>query len=48
MAEQAQLAYGLALPGFRLPPATGAAHRDRCLEALALFGNDPDVPPPAR
>lgn len=47
-AEQAQLAYGLALPGLRLPPATGAAHRDRCLEALALFGNDPDVPPPAR
>lgn len=36
-AENAQLSYGLAIPGQRIPPATGAAHRERCLEALALF-----------
>lgn len=37
-AEDAQLSYGLAIPGQRIPPATGGAHRERCLEALALFG----------
>ena len=30
--------FGLMLPGVRIPPATGDAHRDRALEALALFG----------
>ena len=29
--------YGLALPGLSLAPASGEAHRQRCLEALALF-----------
>jgi uncharacterized protein (DUF58 family) len=28
--------YGLALRGQRIPPASGGAHRDRCLSALAL------------
>jgi len=30
-------AYALKLPGKELPYGQGAAHRDRCLEALALF-----------
>lgn len=42
-AEQAQIAYGLALPGQRISPTTGAAHCDRCLEALALHGVSPDA-----
>jgi uncharacterized protein (DUF58 family) len=29
--------YGLRLPGRDIPPARGEAHRNRCLEALALF-----------
>lgn len=37
MAEQQSLAYGLRLPGLVLTPASGAAHRDHCLERLALF-----------
>jgi uncharacterized protein (DUF58 family) len=37
-ADAAQVAYGLVLPGDRLPPALGAAHRDRCLQRLALYG----------
>jgi len=36
-AEQAGRPYGLALPGRRLAPATGPAHKERCLEALARF-----------
>lgn len=32
--------YGLALPGLRIPPATGPDHRTRCLEALALYRED--------
>lgn len=39
-AEAAQLAYGLKLPGRTLGPANGGAHRDACLEALALHGHD--------
>jgi uncharacterized protein (DUF58 family) len=31
--------YGLRLPGVEYPPGSGLAHRRRCLEALALFGN---------
>lgn len=31
------MAYGLRLPGVELPIAIGEAHRNRCLEALALF-----------
>ena len=30
--------YGLRLPGLRIKPANGEAHRHQCLEALALFG----------
>lgn len=41
MAEQQGVAYGLQLPGVAISPATGAMHRDRCLERLALF-----EPPP--
>lgn len=36
-AEMAGLSFGLRLPGLELDPATGLAHRDRCLQALALF-----------
>lgn len=36
-AEEQQLAYGLRLPGRDIAPAQGSAHRDRCLEALALY-----------
>lgn len=37
-AERAGCRYALALPGLRTPVAAGAAHRDRCLRRLALFG----------
>lgn len=40
-AEQAGLRYGLAIPGQRIAPGHGEAHRHRCLRALALFGNVP-------
>ncbi len=30
--------FGLALPGTRIAPQSGSAHRRRCLTALALFG----------
>lgn len=36
-AEAAGLNYGLSLPGINYPPAQGAAHYARCLQALALF-----------
>jgi uncharacterized protein (DUF58 family) len=36
-AETAGHRYGMRLPGFELEPDAGAAHRDRCLQALALF-----------
>jgi uncharacterized protein (DUF58 family) len=36
-ADQAGLTYGLRLPHLSTPTASGAAHRQRCLEALALF-----------
>ena len=35
-ADAAGLVYGLQLPGARIEPANGEAHRRRCLEALAL------------
>lgn len=35
--EAGGLRFGLRLPGLELDPATGIAHRDRCLQALALF-----------
>lgn len=36
-AEAAHCTYGLRLPGSEIPPASGSRHRQRCLEALALF-----------
>ncbi len=35
-AERSGRPYGLNLPGQRLPPGVGPAHRNRCLNALAL------------
>ncbi|MEM7083627.1 MAG: DUF58 domain-containing protein [Pseudomonadota bacterium] len=37
-ADERQLNYGLRLPGTEHRPDTGAAHRNRCLKALALYG----------
>lgn len=37
-AEQAGLRYGLRIPGHDIAPGKGAAHRQQCLEALALHG----------
>ncbi|HEY3327424.1 MAG TPA: DUF58 domain-containing protein [Novimethylophilus sp.] len=37
-AHEAGLAWGLELPGAKLPPACGEAHLHACLRALALFG----------
>jgi uncharacterized protein (DUF58 family) len=36
-AASAGHAYGLRLPSIVIPPATGPAHREQCLTALALF-----------
>ena len=36
-ANERQLAYGLRLPGQEIAPDSGAAHKLRCLRALALF-----------
>ena len=36
-AETAGTPFGLSLPGLEIPPASGERHRQRCLEALALF-----------
>jgi len=41
------LAYGLEMPGTVIPLGTGEAHRDRCLEALALFDPAPRPATPA-
>ncbi|MFZ3124074.1 MAG: DUF58 domain-containing protein, partial [Acidovorax sp.] len=35
-ADRLGIDYGLRLPALELAPDTGAAHRQRCLEALAL------------
>ena len=37
-AEQANLRYGLRLPGTDIAPANGLRHSQHCLEALALYG----------
>jgi uncharacterized protein (DUF58 family) len=37
-AERFGQSYGLRIPGIVIAPARGEAHRTRCLEALALFG----------
>jgi uncharacterized protein (DUF58 family) len=39
-AHAAGLSYGLRLPGATVDMAAGEAHRDRCLETLAVFEND--------
>ena len=39
--ENARRAYGLRLPGQRIEPALGPAHREQCLRALALYGLEP-------
>ena len=39
-AEASQRIYGLRLPGVEVAPDRGPAHRERCLEALALHGED--------
>ena len=36
-ADAARLRYGLDLPGLSVPLGCGGVHRERCLEALALF-----------
>lgn len=40
-ADAAGLAYGLLMPGQRVEPARGEAHRRHCLEILALHGSEP-------
>ena len=39
-AEATGLAYGLLMPGYRIEPANGEAHRRQCLEILALHGSE--------
>lgn len=39
-AETAGLAYGLQMPGQRIEPANGEAHRRHCLKTLALHGSE--------
>lgn len=39
-AHRAEAIYGLRIPGAVLGPDRGETHRDRCLQALALFGVD--------
>lgn len=34
--------FGMSIPGRTIDPGNGDAHRDRCLEALALFGRSDD------
>ncbi|NND45819.1 MAG: DUF58 domain-containing protein [Xanthomonadales bacterium] len=38
MADHHQVEYSLVLPGTHIPAGLGNEHRNRCLEALALFG----------
>ncbi|HET7395215.1 MAG TPA: DUF58 domain-containing protein [Gammaproteobacteria bacterium] len=40
-AHAQNLHYGLRLPGESIAPGSGDAQRERCLQALALFGTDP-------
>ena len=37
-ASRAEIRYGLALPGQRVPAGAGELHKHRCLGALARFG----------
>jgi len=43
-AEAQGLRYGLRLPDGELPPGNGMAHRDECLQRIALFGLDERIP----
>lgn len=43
-ADRLGMAYGLALPGQRIPPARGETHKRACLRSLALFGNPEAMP----
>jgi len=43
-AERGGIRYGLRIPGATVATGTGAAHRQRCLEALALYGFDSPRP----
>ena len=38
--SQREMAFGLRIPGLKIPPGQGLAHRERCLTALARFGED--------
>jgi len=39
-ADRTREDYGLKMPGTKIPPSHGEAHRAMCLEALALFGSE--------
>jgi uncharacterized protein (DUF58 family) len=39
-AHASGISYGLRLPGVTVELAAGEAHRERCLEALALYESD--------
>jgi uncharacterized protein (DUF58 family) len=39
-AHRMNLEYGLRLPGMTIKPASGNAHRNRCLQHLSLFQNE--------
>jgi uncharacterized protein (DUF58 family) len=41
-AHASGISFGMRIPGRNVDPASGDAQRDRCLEALALFGIDDD------
>jgi uncharacterized protein (DUF58 family) len=41
LAEAQGWNYGLDIPGTRIEPGRGMLHRDKCLEALARYGNKP-------
>lgn len=45
-AARAEAPCALELPGQRIPAGTGAAHRQRLLQALALWAHVPDTAPP--
>jgi uncharacterized protein (DUF58 family) len=42
VAEERQIRFGLRLPGYEQLPNQGPAHRDVCLQALALYGQTED------
>jgi uncharacterized protein (DUF58 family) len=39
-AHAAGVSYGLRLPGEKVDMSSGESHRERCLEALALYESD--------